>query len=276
MVFWILEVLFSLIIGVVILYLILIFWKQEAQCKPNYLFWTKLQLALDLHVKDALLDLLHNRGNDPSYNGLPDEPGQLYLYLQNWWNTLPLNDKKRLDTKVLKQAQKDKLFPQNGQHVDSSTWDVTLIVVILRSCIPALKPLNGWEKPPAGDQSKGANVTRARDLRNKLKHGSLNDIETQQSFDDLWIEITKILNGLGYTGMMKFQELKSDSSLDIYVEAANKILEDHMNALHKKYLDEYDRKTKASIKLEMDEVEQVHQIFKNRLQDLEDRMKLKG
>jgi len=269
--------LFITILASILTICLIYIWNRKTPLKSNYyLFWTKVQLALELHVKEALLYLLHNRGNDPLYNGLPEDHGQLYLHLQNWWNNLPLNDQKRLDVKILNQNQKDHLFPSSRQQVDSSTWDVTLIVVIIRNCIPALKPFNGWDNFHVGDQSKGANVIRARDVRNKLKHGSLNDIDTQQKFDDVWGELTKILNELGYTNMKKFQELKTDSSLNIYVEETNKIFEAHLDALKQNYLDEYDQKTKALIQFEMNEVAQSLQICENKVQDLENKMTLKS
>jgi len=184
--------------------------------KPTYLFWTKLNLALDIHVKEALLSLLHNRGNDPSYIGLPEDPGQLFLYL----NQLPQKTKKLLNA-----CQKDQSFPSNGKQVDSSKWDVTLITAIIQNCIPELKPLNGWVNIDRGDQSKGAYVIRARRLRNELKHTNCDDINSKDTFDEFWDRITDILNKLGYLDMKKFQEIKTKSSLDIYVEEINKIYE---------------------------------------------------
>ena len=174
--------------------ILFLLWKQfnNREQKPNYLLWTKVHLALELHVKEALLDVLHNRGNDTSYVGLPDDQGQLHQYLQNWWSNLPLSDKKHLNAKILKQAQKDKLFPPNGQQVDSSTWDVSLIVIIIRNCVPILEPLNGWKTPHQKDNSKGANAARARDLRNDLKHGTLSDIDNKEKFDKYFDRMTDV------------------------------------------------------------------------------------
>ena len=42
----------------------------------------RIILALEVHVTKALLDVVHNRNNDPSYQGLSENDVDLYNYLK--------------------------------------------------------------------------------------------------------------------------------------------------------------------------------------------------
>ena len=44
-------------------------------------YWIRVNLALEYCIKEALIDVLHNAHNDPSYRGLPTNPAQLYQVL---------------------------------------------------------------------------------------------------------------------------------------------------------------------------------------------------
>ena len=44
-------------------------------------FWIRVHLALEVFVKEALIHILHNIHNDPSYKGLPTDPVDLYQYM---------------------------------------------------------------------------------------------------------------------------------------------------------------------------------------------------
>ena len=58
--------------------------------------------------------------------------------------------------------------------------------------------MNGWDNyPPDNDKSIAAFVIRAREWRNYVHH-TKPEIIDQQTFDDKWLEGTKIIQGLNY------------------------------------------------------------------------------
>ena len=61
----------------------------SAEVKPHE-YWLRVILALEVHVTRALLDVVHNRNNDPSYQGLPENDVDLYNYLKKHHNSICL------------------------------------------------------------------------------------------------------------------------------------------------------------------------------------------
>ena len=171
-------------------------------------FWIRVNLALEVCVKEALIHILHNIHNDPSYKGLPTDPANLYQYM--------LRCKGKPAYRILKADQWALLCPANGQS-NPIEWDITLIVFVIRN-ETTLKPLHGWSKdnpPPTTDITKGGCLDHAKHLRNDLNHGSVDAISTQPQFDRYWDRIKRILKGLDYQNMDKFCELKT-AALDNY------------------------------------------------------------
>ena len=167
-----------------------------------------MNLALEVCVKEALIHILHNIHNDPSYKGLPTDPGYLYKYL--------LECKSEQAYKKLKPDQWALLCPIS-ELSNPIEWDITLIVIVIRN-ETTLKPLHEWSKdksPPLTDTTKGGCIDHAKHLRNDLNHGSADAISTQPQFDRYWDRIKRILNGLDYQNMARFNELET-ASLDKY------------------------------------------------------------
>ena len=140
----------------------------------NCEFWLRVILALEVCVKEALIHILHNTHNDPSYKGLPTDPDKLYKYMLNCLR------KNRNYNKILCKDQLNVLCPANGQS-NPREWDITLIVFVIRN-ETRLQPLNGWstkdKPPPLTDTTKGGCVDHAKYLRNVLNHGSVDAIST--------------------------------------------------------------------------------------------------
>ena len=160
----------------------------------NCEFWMRVNLALEVCVKEALIHILYNIHSDPSYKGLPTDPCDLYLRM--------LRCKSKKAYNKLKADQWAVLCPANGQS-NPREWDITLIVFVIRN-ETTLKPLHGWSKdksPPLTDITKGGCIDHAKHLRNDLNHGSVDAISTQPQFDRYWDRIEKILNGLHYQNM---------------------------------------------------------------------------
>ena len=70
-------------------------------------------MATLLHgpIKQYLMNILHNKQNDPSYKGLPEEPTELYKELSTVHKGIINRLKRR---KILKDDQLEILLPTNG------------------------------------------------------------------------------------------------------------------------------------------------------------------
>ena len=161
-------------------------------------------------LKESLRDVLHNVSNDATYQGLPIRPADLYRELdQNHKATL----RKLLKNGVLKQDQMLLIFPPNCNETHSDKFDVTLLAILIINCTTLAPPSTGWrnKNPPAADQSKAANVIRARELRNLFHHIDPKDFD-MKIFDDNWMEGEGVVQGLGYN-RYDLQALKT-ASLD--------------------------------------------------------------
>ena len=161
-------------------------------------------------LKESLRDVLHNVSNDTTYQGLPIRPADLYRELdQNHKSTLI----KLLKNGVLKQDQMLLIFPPNSNETHSDKFDVTLLAILIINCTTLTPPSTGWrnKNPPAADQSKAANVIRARELRNLFHHIDPKDFD-MKIFDDNWMEGEGVVQGLGYN-RYDLQALKT-ASLD--------------------------------------------------------------
>ena len=147
-------------------------------------------------LKASLLYVFHNVSGDTSYNGLPSNPKDLYRELnQNHKITLMNLQQKG----VLKQDQMLLIFPKNKQETYSDKFDVTLLVVLIINCCNLPSPVNGWKDkhPPISDISIGANVIRARELRNYFHHTDPKDFD-EQILDKKWLEGDTVVSTLGY------------------------------------------------------------------------------
>eukprot|EP00111_Clytia_hemisphaerica_P019004 TCONS_00056191-protein len=138
-------------------------------------FWLRLATFLHGPLKSFLLHVLHNLSNDPTYNGLPQDPQKLYLELSTPANRKTINDLKNGKNgkkKVLQQDQVDALLPPTVNATDSSQFDVTLICILIINFTDLPAPLKGWKNknPPTTDLSIGAFVIRAREWRNYIHH----------------------------------------------------------------------------------------------------------
>jgi len=170
-------------------------------------YWIRVNLAIEVCLKEELINILHNADNDPSYVGLPSDPYQLFQHMQQCYQ-----NKNHALHKVLRQKQWDVLCPPNQQQTNLNYWDITLLVAVIR-CELKLKPLGGWNirQLQQNDQSKGAFVYLIRELRNEIKHGSINEINTLNNFTSYWNRIKFILIKSNYKNMQFFHNLKTDS-----------------------------------------------------------------
>ena len=159
-------------------------------------YWLRLATFLHYPLKNALLFVLHNTGNRTDYDGLPKDATKLYNKLSANINQINKLTKK----KVLSKAQVDLLLPPKGNKTDSSTFDVTLIIVLIINFTTLPAPNKGWNvKLDPTDVSTAAFVILARLWRNRLIHATEPGSLCKTDFDNTWSEGEDIVKGLGLT-----------------------------------------------------------------------------
>ena len=162
----------------------------------TYEHWLHYGTFVHEPLKESLLGVLHNFSGDISYDGLPTNPADLYKEFDKN-HRITLN--KLLQKGTLKKDQMQLIFPPNKQETYSNNFDVTLLVVLIINCCNLQPPVKGWKdkNPPLSDQSKAANVIRARELRNFFHHTDPKDFD-KQTFDAKWLEGDEVVNSLTY------------------------------------------------------------------------------
>ncbi|XP_066926046.1 uncharacterized protein [Clytia hemisphaerica] len=191
-------------------------------------FWLRLATFLHEPLKLFLIWILHNLGNDPSYKGLPQNPQLLFQELSTLVNQRKIN---KLKGKVLQQDQLDLLLPPSGNATDSSTFDVTLLCILIRNFTTIPAPINGWndKNPPANDLSIAAFVIRAREWRNFVHHTDPDTI-TQAMFNQKWLEGEQIINNFGFTFLTaKLQTQSLDPRYDNVFNSLQQYAKDKTN-----------------------------------------------
>ena len=162
----------------------------------TYEHWLHYGTFVHEPLKGSLLGILHNASGDISYDGLPTDPANLYTEFDKK-HRVKLN--KLLQNGILKKDQMQLIFPPGKQETYSNKFDVTLLVVLIINCCNLPPPVNGWKdkNPPLSDQSKAANVIRARELRNFFHHTEPKDFD-EKTFDAKWLEGDEVVNKLSY------------------------------------------------------------------------------
>lgn len=113
-------------------------------------YWLRLATFLHYPLKNALLHVLHNKSNRTDYVGLPEDETELYNKLFSRMNEI----NKLVNRRVLNRDQVETLLPSNANKTDSSTFDVTLIIVLIRNFTTLPPPKNGWDKTPSATDKK--------------------------------------------------------------------------------------------------------------------------
>lgn len=100
--------------------------------------------------------------------------------------------------KILNPVQWDKLYPAIASSVSSVSFDVTLLMVLLRNICGLMPPATGWdEPPPEADKSREADIVRIKYFRNIVyahaETASVDDV----TFNTHWQKIRDVLVRLG-------------------------------------------------------------------------------
>ena len=113
--------------------------------------------------------------------------------------------------RVIFDKQWEKLFPSSGDPPDLTTFDITLLHLLIREVCYLPAPLKGWHKMPAkDDESLQANITRIKCFRNQLAHSVSTGIPNDE-FEDMWNTIVSSLEAIEISAYrQKIQGLKND------------------------------------------------------------------
>ena len=101
--------------------------------------------------------------------------------------------------KIINTVHWNVLYPPSSSPVTSETFEMTLLMILLRTICNISARSTGWNSlPPDLDRSVAANIVRVKYYRNRVLHAS----PTQMSIDDttfnyLWREISRSLIELG-------------------------------------------------------------------------------
>ena len=108
--------------------------------------------------------------------------------------TLQLLRKKR----ILNPTQWGKLYPTIPSPVSSASFDITLLMVLLRNICHLTPPVSGWDKlPSAADTSTEANIARVKFYRNTVYGSAFQASVDDATFNTLWQDISQALVALG-------------------------------------------------------------------------------
>ena len=107
--------------------------------------------------------------------------------------TLQLLRKKR----ILNPTQWGKLYPTIPTSVSSASFDITLLMVLLRNICRLTPPVSGWDNlPSATDTSTEANIARVKYYRNTVYSHATQASVDHTSFNSHWQDISNALIGL--------------------------------------------------------------------------------
>ncbi|CAG2255521.1 unnamed protein product [Mytilus edulis] len=129
-------------------------------------------------------------------------------------STLSTSHNTLLDLKVkriINQAQWKLLIPGNGIP-DSKSFDVTLMVCLIRNLTSINPPINGFDSLPLpGETTPGSDLARIKYYWNKLAHHDSNTIDSTY-FNTAWTDTSNAVGRLGGPTMyQECQELKVKS-----------------------------------------------------------------
>lgn len=98
------------------------------------------------------------------------------------------------EKRVLNPSQWDKLFPATKSPVSSRDFDITLLVVLLRSICSLVPPATGWDNPPlVTDVTLEADIARIKFFRNTVYGHATDALVDDATFSVYWNDIKDTL-----------------------------------------------------------------------------------
>ena len=136
--------------------------------------------------------------------------------------------------RFLKPPQWKLLFPTSPACANSSNFDITLLVLLLRNICGLPTPTKGWDDlPPATDTNVQDDIARIKFYRNGIFAHILEASHADLDFSNYWKEIRDALVRLGAKAA-DIDQLK-DTSMDLDAERCIKSLEQW--CLHEQNID---------------------------------------
>ena len=100
--------------------------------------------------------------------------------------------------RILNPTQWGKLYPTIPTSVSSASFDITLLMVLLRNICHLTPPVTGWDTlPSAADTSTEANIARVKFYRNTVYDSASQASVDDATFNIVWQDISKALVALG-------------------------------------------------------------------------------
>ena len=145
--------------------------------------------------------------------------------------------------KVINATQWGKLFPVIPSAVSSKTFDITLLMILLRNLGSLPSPITGWDTLPAAtDMTREANIARLKYFRNTVYAHAEQASVDDATFNGYWQDIRAALVRLG--------GVRYRATIDnLKTECMDPEMEDH----YKKVLSEW-KKDEDNIKDELKEI----------------------
>ena len=149
-----------------------------------------------------------------------------------------------LKKKVLNSLQWGKLYPAIKSSVSSKSFDITLLMVLLRNICGLVPPATGWnDLPAATDLTPEADIVRIKCYRNTVYgHASEASVD-DATFNQYWRDIQDALVRLGGA-------CYQDAIDNLKTECLDPEYEEHYQELLKQLVQE-----EVSIKKRLDEIE---------------------
>ena len=125
------------------------------------------------------------------------------FYLENSLLKSDLSNRRQLlatllSKKVIFADQWQLLFPPSGLEPDIETFDITLLITLLRNICNLTPPCQGWKTDPSpSDKSTAANLLRIKNHRNNIAHIANTRSVSSDEFETLWNEISNVFMELG-------------------------------------------------------------------------------
>ena len=201
--------------------------------------WAKCNLAADFHLRENLVEILHNQNNAyGSYAGLPENPTDLYNFFdKNRGRIKKRSQNSKKGDMLVFDDQFNLLLPANKQtHI--SQMDISLIVSIIKNFLKG--------------HPFGVAIDDALALRNKLKHCTLNDLKTEQQANEKLQQTRGYLVTMKYSQLTKFDEMVKDDKFIFETETAKNYLLIVFADLKKYMTDQLDKRIDHEKKVVID------------------------
>ena len=145
-------------------------------------------------------------------------PAGLHLVLAHSTTRTTLQSLRK--KRILNPTQWGMLYPAIVSSVTSASFDITLLMVLLRYICDLTPPVSGWDHfPSAADTSIEANIARVKYYRNTV-YGHANQASVDDgTFNSQWQDISKALVALGGarygTAINKLKNEAMDADIEV-------------------------------------------------------------